>query len=123
MSFQVREKVNGKLEDFIVPTFMQNRGENLKDWQDTFEALSDIDMIISIDSALAHLGLSIGIPTLVLLPLRFDWRWGRIEYPKSPFYPHAHLVVFDSNPHDSKMLKRNKSTSQKIRKIADEILL
>ncbi|MGX2970879.1 hypothetical protein [Helicobacter sp. T3_23-1059] len=122
VSFQVREKVNGKLEDFIVPTFMQNRGENLKDWQDTFESLSDIDMIISIDSALAHLGLSIGIPTLVLLPLKFDWRWGNIEYPKSPFYPHAHLVVFDSNPHDSKMLKRNKSTSHKIRKIADEIL-
>lgn len=122
VSFQVRERVNGKLEDFIVPDFIQNRGENLKDWQDTFEGLSDIDMIISIDSALAHLGLSIGIPTLVLLPLRFDWRWGDIEYPKSPFYPHAHLVVFDSNPHDSKMLKRNKSTSQKIRKIADEIL-
>lgn len=123
ISFQVREVVNGKKEDFIIPSFMQNRGDNLLTWQDTYESLSDIDMIVSIDSALAHLGLVIGIPTLVLLPLRFDWRWGRLESPKSPFYPHAHLLVFDSNQHDEKMLKRNKSTIQNIRKICDKVLL
>lgn len=122
ISFQVREVINGKKEDFIVPSFMQNRGENLLDWQDTYEALSDIDMIVSIDSALAHLGLALGIPTLVLLPIRFDWRWGRLESPKSPFYPHAHLLVWDSNQHDEKMLKRNKSTIQNIRKICDKVL-
>ena len=122
ISFQVREVINGKKEDFIVPSFMQNRGENLLDWQDTYESLSDIDMIVSIDSALAHLGLALEIPTLVLLPLRFDWRWGRLESPKSPFYPHAHLLVWDSNQHDEKMLKRNKSTIQNIRKICDRVL-
>ena len=105
-----------------MPSFMQNRGENLLDWQDTYESLSDIDMIVSIDSALAHLGLALEIPTLVLLPLRFDWRWGRLESPKSPFYPHAHLLVWDSNQHDEKMLKRNKSTIQNIRKICDRVL-
>ncbi|ETD24082.1 glycosyltransferase family protein [Helicobacter macacae] len=122
ISFQVREVINGKKEDFIIPSFMQNRGENLLDWQDTYEALSDIDMIVSIDSALAHLGLALGIPTLVLLPIRFDWRWGRLESPKSPFYPHAHLLVWDSNQNDEKMLKRNKSTIQNIRKICDKVL-
>lgn len=123
ISFQVREVINGEKEDFIVPSFMENRGETLLDWQDTYEALSDIDMIVSIDSALAHLGLALGIPTLVLLPLRFDWRWGRLESPKSPFYPHAHLLVWDSNQHDEKYLKRNKSTIQNIRKICDKVLM
>lgn len=123
VSFQVREVVNGKEEDFIIPSFMENRGESLLDFQDTYEAMSDIDMIVSIDSALAHFGLAVGIPTLVLLPIRFDWRWGRIEGPKSPFYPQAHLLVWDSNQHDEKYLKRNKSTIQNIRKICDKVLM
>ncbi|TDJ85830.1 hypothetical protein E2O24_07120 [Campylobacter volucris] len=86
VSFQVQG-------EFTLPDFIENRACKLKDWQDTFENLKDIDYMISIDSAIAHLTLALDIPTSVLLAPRFDWRWGKFEAPKSYFWPKANLIV------------------------------
>ena len=122
VSFQIVEEIKGKKEEFNIPEWIESRGENLSDWQDTYENLWDIDMIISIDSAFAHFGLALGIPTLVLLPLRFEWRWGKTENPSSFIYPQAHLLVFDSNQHKGDLIKRNKHTSKAIANIAKKVL-
>lgn len=76
------------------PEFMEDRAKSIKTWLNTKEALEDIDLVISIDSALAHLALALNVPTLILLHDYFDWRWGRLEEPKSYFWPKANLVVF-----------------------------
>jgi ADP-heptose:LPS heptosyltransferase len=49
-----------------------------------------LDLVIAVDTAVAHLGGAIGRPTWVLLPFAPDWRWlrGRAD---SPWYPTLRL--------------------------------
>ncbi|EAJ1254201.1 hypothetical protein A0Y59_03200 [Campylobacter lari] len=96
VSFQV-----DGMEGFNLPSEVENRGVKLKNWNDTLNNLKDIDYIVSIDSAIAHLALALHIPTTVLLASRFDWRWGKFENPKSYFWPKANLLTF-SNEEDTK---------------------
>ena len=69
-----------------LPNYVKNRGAKFNNWYDTYNAFKDIDMLITIDSAISHLALVLKIPTLVLLNPRFDWRWGPYEAPKAAFY-------------------------------------
>lgn len=48
----------------------------MEDFVDTFHIIKDMDMVISIDTAVAHLSASVGKHTIVLLNKRYDWRWG-----------------------------------------------
>jgi tetratricopeptide (TPR) repeat protein len=62
-----------------------------RDFDDTARIVAGLDLVISVDTAVAHLAASLGKPTWVLLPARgADWRWlrGRDD---SPWYPAARL--------------------------------
>jgi hypothetical protein len=62
-----------------------------KDFLDTARIVAGLDVVISVDTSVAHLAASMGKPTLVLLPAReTDWRWLR-ERADSPWYPSARL--------------------------------
>lgn len=56
---------------------LENLGPDLASMADTAAALSQLDLLISIDSAPAHLAASLKLPTWVLLPQNVDWRWPR----------------------------------------------
>ena len=45
--------------------------------------------VVTVDTMIAHLAASQGVPTLVLLPEPADWRWG--EGARTPWYPAARL--------------------------------
>jgi len=62
----------------------------LRNFSDTAFALSGMNLLITVDTALAHLAGALGIPTLLLLPFYPDWRWllGRED---SPWYPSMRL--------------------------------
>jgi tetratricopeptide (TPR) repeat protein len=60
------------------------------DFADTAAAVSLIDAIISVDTAIAHLAGALGKPLLLLLPFAADFRWLR-ERQDSPWYPTARL--------------------------------
>ena len=53
-------------------------------------ALSQLDLLISIDAPVAHLSAAMGVPTWVLLPSISDWRW-RLGGTRAPWYPSARL--------------------------------
>jgi len=63
----------------------------LADWEATARELEQLDGVISVDTAVAHLAGSLGIPTLLLLPEPCDWRWG-LEGERTPWYPSVRLL-------------------------------
>jgi tetratricopeptide (TPR) repeat protein len=62
----------------------------LTDFAATAALIANLDLVITIDSAVAHLAGALGRPTWVLLPYERDWRWLR-DREDSPWYPTVHL--------------------------------
>lgn len=56
-----------------------------KDWVETAKAVSECDLVITVDTSLAHLAGALGIPTWLMLRYQGDWRWLR-ERTDSPWY-------------------------------------
>ncbi|WP_136514987.1 tetratricopeptide repeat protein [Geomonas edaphica] len=65
-------------------------GGAIKSFADTAAIVSQLDLVISADTAVAHLAGGMGVPVWVLLPLACDWRW-LMEREDSPWYPTARL--------------------------------
>lgn len=63
---------------------------SFEDFSDTAAAVSALDLVITIDSAVAHLAGALARPTWLLLPYALDWRWLR-DRADSPWYPTLRL--------------------------------
>ncbi|MEI7816746.1 MAG: tetratricopeptide repeat protein [Desulfuromonadales bacterium] len=69
---------------------MLHFGDELKDFTDTAALCELMDMVISVDTSVAHLSGALGKPTWVLLPFSPDWRW-LLYRDDSPWYPSVKL--------------------------------
>ncbi|MFB8793999.1 MAG: tetratricopeptide repeat protein [Microcoleus sp.] len=63
---------------------------HLNDFADTASAISQLDLVISVDTAVAHLAGALGKPVWVLLSFAPDWRW-LLDREDNPWYPTARL--------------------------------
>ena len=63
----------------------------IRDFADTAALIEQLDLVITIDTAVAHLAGALGKKTMVMLPHAPDWRWllGRED---SPWYPSMRLL-------------------------------
>lgn len=52
--------------------------------------IEQLDLVITVDTAIAHLAAGLGKPVWILLPPNADWRW-LLEREDSPWYPTARL--------------------------------
>jgi len=57
---------------------------------DTAAIMVNLDLVITVDSAVAHLAGALGVPVWVVLPIDPDWRW-LLERSDSPWYPSMRL--------------------------------
>jgi len=62
----------------------------LYDFVDTAALVANLDLVITVDTAVAHLAGAMGKHTWVLLPFMADWRW-LLEREDSPWYPSIRL--------------------------------
>jgi len=63
---------------------------DLNDFADTAALIDNLDLIITVDTAVAHLAGALAKPTWVLLPKVPDWRW-MLNRDDSPWYPTMRL--------------------------------
>lgn len=62
----------------------------LKDFSDTAALVDAMDLVITVDTSVAHLAGAMGKPVWILLPYNSDWRW-LLNRDDSPWYPSARL--------------------------------
>jgi tetratricopeptide (TPR) repeat protein len=63
----------------------------LEDFADTAALVSNLDLLVSVDTANAHLAGALGRPVYLLLPAAADWRWLE-RRDDSPWYPTFRLL-------------------------------
>jgi hypothetical protein len=64
--------------------------DRLTDFDATATAIAQLDLVISVDTSVAHLAGALGKPTWVLLAFAPDWRW-LMQRSDSPWYPTMRL--------------------------------
>ncbi|MGK7904359.1 MAG: tetratricopeptide repeat protein [Hormoscilla sp.] len=67
-----------------------NLDEQLQDFADTAAVMQELDLIITVDTAVCHLAGALGKPAWVLLPFVPDWRW-MLDKSDTPWYPTMRL--------------------------------
>ncbi len=61
-------------------------GSRLETFADTAAVLKNLDLVITVDTAVAHCAGALGVPVWVALPFAPDWRW-LLDRDDSPWYP------------------------------------
>lgn len=79
--------------------------EDINDFSDTAALIENLDLVITIDTAVAHLAGALGKPVWTLLPFMPDWRW-MLNRDTSPWYPTMRLFR-QSSPGDWKPVIAN----------------
>jgi len=96
VSFYSLQKMNGMNqlhtlpEKFVVHEFGPNFDQTHGRFMDTAAVMQNLDLVITVDTSIAHLAGALGIPVWVMLPTVSDFRWLK-NRSDSPWYPTMHL--------------------------------
>jgi len=82
------------------------QSSGVRDFADTSALIDQLDLVVSVDTAVAHLAGALGKPCFLLLPsLGTDWRWLR-NRDDSPWYPRHRLYCSDKRAHWGQAIER-----------------
>jgi thioredoxin-like negative regulator of GroEL len=76
--------------EFFGDAALYSLGPSVTDFADTMAILDCVDLVISVDTSLAHLAGAMGRPVWVMLPFAPDWRW-LLQRADTPWYPSMRL--------------------------------
>lgn len=87
MQTYVPASVEGVFNDF---------SDELITLADTSALIQEMDLIISVDTSIVHMAGALAKPTWLLLPYRYDWRWG-LEGEENPWYDSVKVIRQQTN--------------------------
>ena len=70
---------------------VQNHQKDFADFSDTAALIAEMDLVISVDTSVAHLAGALDKPVWIVLPFNPDYRW-MLDRADSPWYPTATLI-------------------------------
>ena len=65
-------------------------GSRVRDWDDTVAVISQLDLVLAVDTAVVHVAGAMGKPVWVVRPFYPDWRWG-VTGENTRWYPSAKI--------------------------------
>ncbi|MEI9925820.1 MAG: tetratricopeptide repeat protein [Bradyrhizobium sp.] len=77
-------------QEFLAQTGIIDLTSELTDFNETAALIRCLDLVITVDTSVAHLAGALGCPTWILLPYTPDYRW-LLDRDDSPWYPTARL--------------------------------
>jgi Tfp pilus assembly protein PilF len=69
---------------------MSDLSADLPDFGETAAVIANLDLVITVDTAMGHLTGALGKPVWIMIPKAADWRW-MLDRSDSPWYPTARL--------------------------------
>lgn len=88
LTTETRPAPGSALAQMLPITFLG--AADLGSFDDTAALIAELDLLIAVDTAYAHLAGAMGCPCWVLLPKAADWRWA-LDEATSPWYPSLRL--------------------------------
>lgn len=85
-----KEMTTADARELAATPSVVNLQPHLGDLADTAGVIEELDLVIAVDTGVAHLAGALGRPVWILLPFSPDWRW-LLERGDSPWYPTARL--------------------------------
>ena len=82
-----------------------NLGAEIQDYGDTMAIMATLDLMVTVDTSVAHLAGAMGRPIWVLLPRAPDWRW-LMDREDTPWYPTMRLFRQDPDRDWRKVMSR-----------------
>ena len=79
------------LDSEPLPDGVIDLGSDLADFADTAAVMANLDVVVSSDTASAHLAGALGRDTRVLVPALLDWRWAEADDGRALWYQSARL--------------------------------
>lgn len=86
----LQKEIRAGDEETLASCNLLRFGEEFEDYSDTAALISQLDLVISVDTGVAHLAGALGKPVWILLTHAPDWRW-LLNRDDSPWYPSARL--------------------------------
>ncbi len=71
-----------------------NLSPDIRDFADTAAIMANLDLVVCVDTSVAHLAGALGVPVWVMVPFAPDWRW-MLDREDSPWYPTMRLFRQD----------------------------
>jgi tetratricopeptide (TPR) repeat protein len=90
--YSLQKEVSPSDSEFVqlYPGRIQDLSPLLADFAQTAAMIAQLDLVITVDTAVAHLAGAMGKPVWILLPFAPDWRW-MLDRLDSPWYPTMRL--------------------------------
>ena len=79
-----------QIEERGLSLVIQDLSPHIRDFADTASMLQGMDLIITVDTSVAHLAGALAKPVWCMLPFAPDWRW-QLQRDDSPWYPSMRL--------------------------------
>ncbi len=86
----LQKEISSLDEDLLRKNQIKHFGTELNDFTDTAALTQLMDLVISVDTSVAHLAATLSIPTWILIAYSPDWRW-LLDRTDSPWYPSVKL--------------------------------
>jgi tetratricopeptide (TPR) repeat protein len=88
--FSLQKEDGGEWTDTAIPPELVDLTAHWTDFADSAAMIDQMDLVITVDTAVAHLAGALGKPVWILLSPNADWRWLQ-QREDSPWYPTARL--------------------------------